>query len=175
MWYKIDFYRLVLQLLPPLLRSRFLASLLHVLTLPIRSVYVDFRSLKEMVDNRLAITGHVICLEKVLNDAFFLKDGQIYLEGQEYGLESVCYYIAEDVPTLTLHSLTEGIGHPLYYQGEPQVGLNIAIKVPTFLCTSTESQVEDLYGWQHLRTIRNIMNTYKPAGRTYSIELYNYE
>lgn len=48
------------------------------------------------------------------------------------------------------------------------------VHVPTFLCTSTDKD-EDKYGGRNYNEIKNILNIYKPAGRTFGIELYDYE
>jgi len=175
MWYRIDFSRLVVQLLPPLLRSRFLLSLLGVLTLPLRKIYADFHDEKDGADIRLNTNGHVVSLEKVLNDAFFLTDRQIYIESQEGSAEPMLFFISELQEAPVLFTQGEDVGYYLAMEGESTALINIPLKVPTFLCTSMVSASSDAFGWLHLRTIRNLLNRYKPAGRTFSIELYDYE
>ena len=72
-----------MQLLPPILRSKLLVALVNVLVLPLSYVYERFCSVKNTVDGRLTITGNVQYLEKALNDAFYLKDHQIFIETPE--------------------------------------------------------------------------------------------
>ena len=175
MWYKIDFTKLVMQLLPPVLRSRFLSSLLSVLMVPLRYIYARFCNLKDNADNRLNITGNVQYLEKALNDAFYLTDHQIYIETPEEEDASAFYFASEMQRAIILYQLFEGSGFVLMGGGGRRAIVNFTIKVPTFLCTSLVSKEADQYGWKYLSTIKNILKTYKPAGRTFSIELYDYE
>lgn len=175
MWYKIDLSKLVVQLLPPILRSKFLAALLHVLTMPLRSLYGRFCELKEDVDNHLNTTGNVQYLEKALNDAFYLKARQIYIETPEEDNVPAFYFASENQAGNILFAEEEEEGFILRYRGESNVQLNFIVKVPTFLCTSLEDAQQDKYGWDYLTTIRNILKIYKPAGRTFGIELYDYE
>ena len=51
---------------------------------------------------------------------------------------------------------------------------SFVVYVPSFLCTSTNAS-EDKYGGQNLTTILNLLNHYKPAGRHFRIEIYEYE
>lgn len=177
MWYKIDFTKLVTQLLPPILRSRFLLVLLGILTVPLCYLYAKFCDLKRATDDRLTITGNVQYLEKALNDAFYLKSRQIYIETPEEEGVSAFYFASElqEANALYLQSESESIGFVLHGRGESRVLVNFVVKVPTFLCTSLETKESDEYHWRYLSIIRNILNIYKPAGRTFSIELYDYE
>lgn len=175
MWYKIDFTKLVLQLLPPILRSKFLTSLMSVLIVPLRYIYGKFCGLKDTVDSRLNTTGNVLYLEKALNDAFYLTDRQIYIDTPEEE-ESPAFYFASEMQKANMMFLvSEGTGFTLIRKGESRVLVNFIVKVPTFLCTSLESKASDKYGWHFLTIIKNILKIYKPAGRTFGIELYDYE
>lgn len=175
MWYKIDFTKLFMQLLPPVLRSRFLSSLLSVMIVPLRYIYTSFGSLKDNADNRLNITGNVQYLEKALNDAFYLKERQIFLETPEEESPAAFYFSSEQQRPNILFLLSEEIGFLMMNKGESVVKMNFIINVPTFLCTSIDSKEADKYQWQYLSIIKNIIKIYKPAGRTFSIELYDYE
>lgn len=171
MWYRVDFIKLAVQLLPPILRSRFLISLLSVMTAPLRQVYGRFCILKDSVDSRLNTTGSVVCLENALNDAFYLTDRQIHIETPDEK-DAPVFWFADDIQEPnTMYLLSEDKGFML----ENVVSANFIVKVPTFLCTSADSRDDDRHEWRYLATIKNILNTYKPAGRTFSIELYDYE
>lgn len=174
MWYRIDFIKLVFQLLPPILRSRFLTALLGVLIVPLRYLYVKFYLLKEKVDNRLDITGNVQYLEKALNDAFFLKNGQIYIETPEEGCSWMFHFEREVQSPQYLYLYGSGDGMPIYRTGESSLKVNFVVMVPTFLCSDLDKNL-DVYGGANISIIRKILNIYKPAGRTFSIELYDYE
>lgn len=163
-------------MLPPVLRGRLLVALLGVAIQPIREVYWKFEELRESVDKRLGTTGNVVCLEKALNDAFFLCDRQIYIETPEGEPSRVLHLkleIQNDAPLLKMKEEADGEYH-VWQKGESQTNINFVIKVPTFLCSSLDV-AEDVHGGCHLGVIMRILNIYKPAGRTYSIELYDYE
>lgn len=176
MWYKIDFTKLAVYLLPPLLRSLFLVALIKVMIVPLRYIYTRFCELKESTADRLNITGNVQYLEKTLNDAFCLTDNQIHIEtpGEEI-YRSVFYLRREEQPAAYIHTLTERTGHTLRYNGEYTSTINFIVRIPTFLCTSTENKEQDKYGWKNYQTILNLLGNYKPAGRMFDIELYDYE
>lgn len=175
MWYKIDFTKLVMQLLPPILRSRFLLALLGAMIVPLRYLYGKFCDLEQTTDDRLGITGNVQYLEKALNDAFYLKERQIFLSTPMEEKTPSFYFSSELQHPNCMYLLSEDTGFLLMKKGESRVKVNFIINVPTFLCTSVESKEYDRYLWQYLAIIRNIINIYKPAGRTFSIELYDYE
>lgn len=175
MWYKVDFSRLAVQLLPPILRSRFLVSLLRVMTVPLRCLYGEFLSLKADADNRLVIAGNVQYLEKALNDAFYLNDRQIYIETPEERERIDYMYFSSELRDVgNMHSRAEGVPSYFVMKDEGPVPVNFIVMIPTFLCTSTDRS-EDKYHGRNLKTITGILSIYKPAGRTFGIELYDYE
>lgn len=174
MWYRVDYIKFIVYLLPPILRSNLLVAFIGVLILPLCEIYKRFLLLKTSIDAKLNGTGNVICLERVLNDTFFLRDRQIRIETPEEK-EPTLYYLREEETPIAFCAQDEGQGVILTYKGENISRNNILIKIPTFLCTSLESEQGDKYGWRHLRIIKILLNAYKPAGRTSSIELYDYE
>ena len=180
MWYRIDFTKLVTHLLPPILRSRFLTALMGAMILPLRYIYGQFHDLKEDVENRLNITANMQYLEKALNDAFFLHDRQIYIMTPEEKAEEYVrpfYFTSErQQPHHFYLEEEENVNNFfLYYSNESNSLSNFIVMVPTFLCTSTRAREDDRYEWEYLRMIKNILKTHKPAGRTFGIELYDYE
>lgn len=175
MWYRIDFDRLVAQLLPPVLRSKLLRAMLRAMVVPLRYIYGRFDTLKNTVDSRLETTGNVLYIEKALNDAFYLKERQIFLSTPAEEKTPSFYFSSELQRPIFMYLLTEGKGFILTNKGESRVKVNFVVWVPTFLCTSVEIREEDKYGWRYLAVIKNIIHIYKPAGRTFSIELYDYE
>lgn len=174
MWYDLDIEKLGRQLLPPVLRSGVLAALVRVLLMPIRLVYDEFMSQKASTDTVLSTTGTVIKLEKVLNDTFFLRNREIYIQTPNEESRLSMYFEKEDQKATVMHLKKEGEGLTMKRPGESTVKANFMVWIPTFLCTSLEAK-EDRYGGQNLRKIKNILNRYKPAGRTFGIELYDYE
>lgn len=173
MWYKIDMTKLVVQLLPPILRSKFLTALMKVLITPFAFIYDRMLKHRDNVSERLDITANVIYLEKVMNDTFFLKENQIYIETQEEDLASYWYFKHNEAPYKYLQKGTkEGIYMKCKEEGSYKV--SFIVYVPTFLCTSLDQAV-DKYKGKNLTRIKELLSFYKPAGRTCSIILYDYE
>lgn len=176
MWYRVDIMKLAVQLLPPILRCGFTVALLRVLTLPLRYVQGLFASYMAEVSGRLNITASVQYMEKALNDAFYLMDGQIYIESVMVSSDSQ-YFRLEAEGMDAQHMGTEGEA-PCYIYNETDVRpgeeVNFNVYVPTFLCTSLDAS-EDKYGGENLRKIKSLIDYYKPAGRKYGIILYDYE
>lgn len=171
MWYRTDFMELARQLLPPVLRSKVMMALLKVLVAPLRYLYDLFTSYRTGVTERLDMTANVQYLEKVLNDAFFLKGNQIYIESGEELPRTVFYHENESQAPVYVGGVST-----LMVRQEDDVPVQdtFFIYVPSFLCTSLTA-TEDKYNGVNLRTILNLVNYYKPAGRTYRIEIYDYE
>ena len=71
MWYQFDIFKFAVQLVPPILRCKILIVFLDVITLPLRYIYNNFLSHREIVNKRLNITAGVQYIEKALNDVFF--------------------------------------------------------------------------------------------------------
>jgi hypothetical protein len=171
MWYKLDIIKLGFQLLPPILRSKVLVALLKAMLRGIRDLYNRFYNYRSHVLNRLNITAGVQYIEKVLNDAFFLSEHQIYIVSADQRVQTV------------LHFKSEGLT-PVYVSGNPPLYVrayddvpkqpSFIVYVPSFLCTSIDA-AEDKYGGHNLTTILNLLNHYKPAGRSFRIKIYEYE
>lgn len=175
MLYDVDFTRLALQLLPPVLRSRTLAAILHALIVPLLAVNDAFTALRRITDRRLTTTANVISLETALNAAFMLEDRQIYIDTPEEPENTVMHLAAEMQATAHMTFAAEG-ETPLTIRRETEsrVVLNFYVMIPTFLCTDLNPEQDNYHG-RNLNTIQNILSIYKPAGRTFGITLYDYE
>lgn len=173
MWWKIDLVKLAVRLLPPVLRGGLTVALLKVLTLPLRHLYDQLTERRKNTDRRLLTTANVASMEKALNDAFYLTDGQIRIESTDADERVYWHLRGETQHALYMHQKT-GEGMMLKRKGESSYRDSFVVMVPTFLCTS-ENADEDKYGGKNLREIKNMLSYYKPAGRTYRIELYDYE
>ena len=108
MWYKIDFTKLVIQLLPPMLRSKLLLAVIGAMIAPLRYLYGKFFTLKKNVDNRLNITGNVQYLEKALNDAFYRRTRQTLWRAVQMLTQKPCCQTIHDCPKVV----------PLHYESE---------------------------------------------------------
>lgn len=170
---RIDYVRFVWQLLPPVLRSSVLLVLLRVLITPLRYLQERLSAYMEGVSSRLNITANVQYIQKALNDAFYLTDNQIYIETPEAERATVFYYQEEGQAANYIN--TKG-GDAFYLRTPDDVSPNetYIVYVPSFLCTSIDAEGDEFHG-EHLQTIYNLLNTYKPAGRKYRIEIYDYE
>lgn len=173
MWWKTDILKLAVGLLPPMLRSGLVVSLLRVMMLPVKYIYNALTARRKNANQRLGTTANVVSMEKALNDAFFLTDGQIRIENGEVDDRVFWHMKADGQESATLWMKTEK-GTVMKKRGETSYKDSFTVWVPTFLCTSTDS-AGDRYGGRNLRDIKILLNYYKPAGRTYRIELYDYE
>lgn len=171
MIYRIDFTKLVYQFLPPLLRGKVLMALLDVMIVPLVFLYEKFIKYRDGTNRTLDITANVEILEKALNDAFYLTDGQIYIVEPED--ERVAFFWERETqPPNYMYLAPQGV----FFKREDEAPLqeSFIVWVPSFLCTSEEKE-RDKYGGVHYQTIIQILSKYKPAGRTYRIEIYDYE
>lgn len=172
MWYDIDFKKLSRQFLPPVLRSKHMTALINVMIVPLVAIYTQFRSLKTLTDNRLNITGHVLPLETAMNKACDTTD--IYIESTLEDLGVALWWQREDIDPTYFVKESEGLeGVIMTFSVEKEQEKNFIVYVPTDICTSLVSQKLDAFGWYYLTKIKNILDSYKPAGRTYRIELYS--
>lgn len=173
MLYKVDFTRFVHQLLPPILRGKVLMALFRAYIIPLRYLYDKFLAYKDSISARLNITCNVQYIQKALNDAFYLTENQIYIETSADVTIAVLYFKEEEKPVTHLYA--KG-GVPIYVWGSNEK-TNIdtcIVYIPSFLCTSLDTN-EDEYGGKNLQLIHNLLNYYKPAGRTCRIVIYDYE
>lgn len=173
MWCRIDFTRFVQQLLPPILRSKVMMALFRVFITPLRYLYDKFLAYKDGISSRLNITANVQYIQKALNDAFFLTDNQIYIETPDEERIPAFYFQDEGQPAYYFY-MAGNISFYLRSPDDVPQSETYIIFIPTFLCTSLDT-TEDKYKGENLQIIYNILNNYKPAGRMYRIEIYDYE
>jgi hypothetical protein len=174
MWYNIDINKFAFQLLPPVLRSRLILAIIKVLISPVvycHQLLIDYRI---AVERKFQTTSNVITLEKSLNDLFYLQNGAIYIgDGKIY--DTIILYSASDVNMPSyVYAKTSSEKSYMKARGENISDADFYVYVPTFLCTSL-IQSEDKYKGLYISKIINLINSYKPAGRKYSIKLYDYE
>lgn len=173
MWYRIDFIKFVGQMLPPVLRGRTLLALLKVLAVPLCRLHERFMAYRDNISSRLDITAAVQYIEKRLNDEFYLKDRQIYIGTPEDRRVPPFYFLGEKQPENYFH-MTGGAPFYLRRPDDVPASESFLVYVPSFLCTSLDPE-QDRYKGEHLQAICNLLNYYKPAGRSYRIALYDYE
>ena len=173
MLFDFDPYTLARQLCPPVLRSTILQRILLALCTPLRYLCIMLRSFRSDIEESMTTTSHVIVLEGALNDAFGLENRQIYLTTM-LDLGEVYFYRSSEDDVKYMHTRDES--HPLMMllkDGAPP-GASFTVHVPNFLATSTDIE-EDSYQGANLIKITNIVDMHKPVGKSYSIDIYNYE
>lgn len=160
------------QLLPPVLRGAVLLALLRVLIVPLRHLASRFTALRGQTAARLSASACVMDMERALCDAFFLARGEIYIVTPEQRETPVVRYRSEGLATFRVPDRSGG-GGGLPAAGEAAADAAFVVRVPTSLCTDPDPAL-DRFGGRYLAAIRTIINRYKPAGRTYRIELYTH-
>lgn len=162
MWYDFDIIKYAQYVLRPSLRKRKIFAIISIFLLPLIFIYTLFKSYRKQAIDKLNINGQVIYIEKVLNDRFFLKNREIYITDIE-GKESYLYHRGEEQIPSYLHKRSEGAEKKYIQQrGEGNYSGNYMVNIPSFL-SAYESE------------IKNLIDYYKPAGRTYVLKIYEYE
>lgn len=159
MWYKIDIFKFAFLLLPPPLRKKKMFAFLKVLTLPISYLHDELMKYRDLCDSRLSVNGQVIYIEKALNDYFLLQNKDIYITDITGLYRSV--YLRNESPSCYFYY--KGSQKHTYLQnGTENVQLKFIVNVPSYL----KDRIEE---------IKNIVEYNKPAGRVYTINIYDYE
>lgn len=158
MWYRVDFYRIALHLLPTFLRRTLLFALTKVILTGLVDISRSFRTFCITTRQRLQVNGQVIYIEKALNDYFLLTDNEIFITDLQNFRHTV--YIRNNEPaTYFSNDLTK----PLYIENaDINSQMKFIVNVPSFLDGRTEE-------------IKTIVDFNKPAGREYIIKVYSYE
>lgn len=173
MLFDFDPYVLVRQLCPPVLRSDLLQGFIRSLSAPVRVLCVMLRSFRGDIKESMTTTSHVIVLEGALNDAFGLQDRQIYLTTM-MDLGEVYLYRSGEGKVVYMHALDESKPLMMLMRDGAPPGASFTVHVPNFLATSTDYE-EDNFKGVNLLKIMNIVDAHKPVGKSYSIEIYDYE
>ena len=162
MWYNFDIIKYAQYVLRPSLRKRKIFAIISIFLLPLIFIYTLFKSYRKQAINKLNINGQVIYIEKVLNDRFFLKNREIYITDIA-GEESYLYHRREEQIPSYLYKRGEGVGKKhIRQRGEGNYSGNYVVNIPSFL-SADEGE------------IKNLIDYYKPAGRTYVLKIYEYE
>lgn len=162
MFYDFDIYKWGLLILPPVLRKNRIYALLSVLLKPLYDLLQVFKTFRSNTLQRININGQVIYMEKALNDRFLLEYHEIYITdtGSEDETSSVLY--EDEGNTMIVYE--DGSSSVTYLKGldEGKIHADFVVNVPSFL--------DD-----YIDEIKVIIESNKPAGRSYSINIYDYE
>lgn len=164
MWYNLDIYKFAQHLLPPMLRKKRMFTFLCVLLLPFYMLVQTFQAFRKQSESNMNINGQVIYIEKILNDTFFLTEKEIYLS--DIPDRQLYLYLRNEAVQTIFYQRNETDVQQLYVQqrGEGNMDGNYIVNVPAFLADKDK-----------LDEIQRIVEKYKPSGRKYIINIYEYE
>lgn len=154
MWYKIDFNRLAMMLLPTFLRKPIIVAYLQVMLKPIKDIHYDWLLKRDTVDfYALNHTGQVCRLRKVLNDRLDNTLRRIRIgEGTAFPQEYIWTESEQDAQWLddTFYVYTEN-----EYEN---TGVDFTVFVPQ------QIKIDSIF------TLDYLLKYYKLAGKRYKIE-----
>ena len=170
--YNINFRQFANQMLPPVLRGTVIKALLFAMIAPIIYLYDSFMNYKDSIDKKLHITANVQYIEKALNDALDQQERRIRLtEPDESTNKDVYFYHeAEEMPAHYLRLESEEADSIILYNDmEASHEDDFTVFVPPAIISEIPPQSQsDKTTYRQLITI---LDTYKPAGRSYKIEI----
>ncbi|MBB6499108.1 hypothetical protein [Pedobacter cryoconitis] len=153
MWYKIDFKKLAVLLLPTFLRKNLITGYIQALVTPISMLYQLWYIKREDNLYKLDHNGQVCYLRKVLNDLFDAELRRIFIDDGNRFKRTYLYTMAENQP----HYLGS-----LYLQPSTSfadTGTDFKVMIPSELNTQTN----------HYQLIA-LVDFYKLASKRYTIE-----
>ena len=162
MWYNVDVYKLAAYLLPPFLRKKKLFSFFSVFVYPFFGLVQSFKNFRKSSLYRLNANGQVIYMEKYLNDHFNLEYKDIYITDSD-----------ESIPNSSVLYPDESTTMDVYASGSLEVLYLISgvesLKKQDFI-VNVPSYLQD-----RINEITTLVEYNKPAGRKYTIKIYDYE
>ncbi|MDR0834612.1 MAG: hypothetical protein LBN93_10605 [Candidatus Symbiothrix sp.] len=155
--FQIDYKKLVLLLLPTMLRREVVYAFLKAMTAPVISLYNQFTSNRDNNLYRLQISGQVCYLRRLLNDAFPSANGNIRIEeGSTSGNWQYAY--DEDYDPYQKYLLIEG-GTLFWDKSTIIEGVSgFTVYVPVAV-----------YDVNNDAKIRSLLNAYKLLSKHYTI------
>ena len=162
MWYNVDIYKLGAYLLPPFLRKKRMYAFLCVFLYPFYWLCKMFKDYRKTSLQKLNVNGQVAYIEKMLNDEFELENRELYMTDSDALKPNVADMYRDPSVTMTIYP--ESSEEKLYLEsGDESIkSEDYIVNVPSFLADKLE-------------VIKTIVEYNKPAGRTYKINLYDYE
>ena len=139
-------------------------ALLKVLLQPLVRLMEEFRQYRKNSLAQMEVNGQVIYLERALNKAFCFDEQLIYVtDGTDSVYETSLLYPDEDITIAVYPADADNVTY-LNVDNGGSYEADYIVNVPSFLNTESD-----------MRTIREIIDYNKPAGRSYNIKIYNYE
>lgn len=155
MWYDLDYMKFVIGLLPPAIRRPRMLSLAKVLAVPFREQMTDNKSFYNTRLNKLGVNGRVIYMEHELNALYYTD--KIYITDNPHRM-NVSVYADSEIPLYLADTVNDDA--VCLYGDLSDAGADFIVNVPQSLA----GDIIDL---------ENSVNYYRPAGRTFRIEIYN--
>ena len=153
-WYHFDVMKFAEEMTPPLLRKSFLMALIRVLLRPLVRIMREFQDLRAQSNKALLPSGQVRAIEGAIVDKYHLHSGDVYITEPE-DKTLYLYYEREGAGALELPKT-------LYYGNENPNKTDFTIHLPDHL----ENDKDEII---------RLIELYRPAGRKYMIQYYNYE
>jgi hypothetical protein len=161
MWYKVDFKRLVIILLPTFLRKPVVVGYVHALLMPIDNLHYKWTKFRDDNIYKLSHNGQVCYLRGALNDSFDPVLRRIYIGNSN--LYATTYIFTEgEAQDVWLE--TEGEEDTIWLRTESETadtGLDFIVWVPQSVFNN---QYHELNAMIHF---------YKAGGKKYSIYIIN--
>lgn len=154
MWYKIDWDRLLLLLLPTFLRKPVLFGYIKALVSPIASLHYQWELFRDDNLNTLSYNGQRCYLRKVLNDKCDNDERRIYISNTAQIEQDYLFTKAEN---LDVYLGTMFLDTEFNYAGTT---VDFLIYVPQVLKQFNENKIIAL------------LEFYKLAGKSYNIVYY---
>lgn len=153
--YRIDFDKLVVQLLPILLRKAAHVAWLRVLITPWVALHKSFTTKRGAWRYQLTHTPQVFSLENVLNDHFDPAQRRIYIVDGDY-IDAIRFYESEDSKPVRFYEATPEVR---FY--EPSdfdlLDVDFVVRIPLTLSAAEELR------------LRALLDFYKLPDKTYTL------
>lgn len=162
MWYNVDIYKVAAYLLPPFLRKKKLFSFFSVLLSPFFVLVQTFKRFREYSIYKLNANGQVIYIEKYLNDYFSLEYKDIYITDSENNISNISDIYPNESITMAVYSVESGNMLYLLSGSESFKKEDYIVNVPSYL-------------QDRINEITTLVEYNNPAGRKYTIKIYDYE
>lgn len=151
MWYKVDFKKLVVLLLPISLRQPLLITLFQVFIEPLENIHYEFTEKRTDTLYKIAHNGQVCYMRKALNDKFDRVDRRVKIkEGNQYQREYI-YTDPEKKPKYL------GVIYIREDADYADTGVDFIVQIPEKMYKKYE--------------VEAIIDYYKLASKRYKIEL----
>lgn len=129
--YDINWKRLILWIIPEVLRKTLHVAWVVALIAPVVRLYFQFISFRNEIIYALTITPQVCYLEKALNDRFDSQQRGIYITDPEEK-PGLPLYLKVEVKPVVLFTKAEAIAQILYTKSESgKFGVDFLVNVPS--------------------------------------------